>query len=103
MAGAGAGRRAWPIGQIACNGRIVTFRDDERCRIVWSAVGGPYSHHDGMAQVSAEDSRARSVWTADLLPHELAATTWHATEEGLSTIEHLSEAAGCDGVRPAAA
>ena len=64
--------------------RIVTFAgglvvrevlvalDDERRRLVWTVVDGPYSHHNGAAQVHAEGSGSRFVWTADLLPDERA-------------------------------
>ena len=85
--------------------RIVTFAgglvvrevlvalDDERRRLVWTVVDGPYSHHNGAAQVHAEGSRSRFVWTADLLPHERAAATAQAMEEGLRTIKHTLEGA----------
>jgi carbon monoxide dehydrogenase subunit G len=65
--------------------RIVTFAngmvvkelivdlDDKARRLVWSAVGGRLSHHNASAQVFADgDGRSRLVWTADLLPDELA-------------------------------
>jgi hypothetical protein len=85
--------------------RIVTFAsglvvrvvlvalDDERRRLVWTVVDGPYSHHNGAAQVHAEGSRSRFVWTADLLPHERAAATAQAMEEGLRTIKRTLEGA----------
>ena len=59
--------------------RIVTFAsgavvrevlidlDDEQRRLVWSIVDGPYRHHNGVAQVSAEGDGSRFVWTTDLL------------------------------------
>jgi len=68
--------------------RIVTFfdgtivrevlvdRDDDARRLSWSIVGGPYSHHNGVAQVFAtEDGRTRFVWVTDLLPDEAAERT----------------------------
>jgi hypothetical protein len=80
--------------------RIVTFfdgtvvrevlvdLDDDAHRLVWSIVGGPYTHHNGSAQVfSAEDDRTRFVWTADLLPDELAARTAQRMEQGTSAIK----------------
>ena len=85
--------------------RIVTFADgfvvrevlvaldDERRRLVWTVVDGPYSHHNGAAQVHAEGSHSRFVWTADLLPHERAAATAQAMEEGLRTIKRTLEGA----------
>jgi len=65
--------------------------DDERRRLVWTVVDGPYSHHNGAAQVHAEGAHSRFVWTADLLPHERAAATARAMEEGLRTIKHTLE------------
>src|SRR5580704_12058327 len=75
--------------------RIVTFGNgtvlrevlvdlnDEARRLVWSIVDGPYTHHNASAQVfSKDDGCARFVWTADLLPNELAASTGEAMEQG---------------------
>ena len=85
--------------------RIVTFADgfvvrevlvaldDERRRLVWTVVDGPYSHHNGAAQVHTEGSGSRFVWTADLLPDERAAATAQAMEEGLLTIKRTLEGA----------
>jgi len=64
--------------------RIVTFAngmvvrelivdlDDTVRRLVWSAVGGRLTHHNASAQVFADGDKSRLVWTADLLPDELA-------------------------------
>ena len=85
--------------------RIVTFAgglvvrevlvalDDERRRLVWTVVDGPYSHHNGAAQVHTEGSGSRFVWTADLLPDERAAATAQAMEECLLTIKRTLEGA----------
>src|SRR4030095_11592230 len=52
---------------------LIVDLDDKARRLVWSAVGGRLSHHNASAQVFAEgDGRSRLVWTADLLPDELA-------------------------------
>jgi carbon monoxide dehydrogenase subunit G len=61
--------------------RIVTFfngsvlrevlidLDDDARRLVWSIVDGPYTHHNGSAQVFASDEdRTRFVWVTDLCP-----------------------------------
>ena len=65
--------------------RIVTFGnglvarelivdvDDQTRRLVWSVVGGRFTHHNGALQVFADgEGRSRVVWIADLLPNELA-------------------------------
>lgn len=74
------------------NGSVLRERlvscDDAARRLVWSIVDGPYSHHNGAAQVFGEDAeRARFVWTTDLLPDELAARTAQLMDQGVSTIK----------------
>lgn len=85
--------------------RIVTFGngtvlrevlvdlDDETRRLVWSIVDGPYTHHNASAQVFSEDNgHARFVWTADLLPNDLAASTGKAMALGTSIVKKTLEA-----------
>jgi Polyketide cyclase / dehydrase and lipid transport len=85
--------------------RIVTFAsglelrevlvdlDDEARRLVWSVVDGPYTHHNGVAQVFTEsDRRTRFVWTADLLPNEAAASTADAMQLGTEVAKKTLEA-----------
>jgi uncharacterized protein YndB with AHSA1/START domain len=84
--------------------RIVTFftgavarevlvdRDDERRRLVWSVVDGPYTHHNGAAQVFAEGDGCRFVWTADLLPDEAATPTSEMMEHGIDVVKQTQEA-----------
>jgi Polyketide cyclase / dehydrase and lipid transport len=84
--------------------RIVTFftgavvrevlidLDDEARRLVWSVVDGPYSHHNGAAQVFANDGRTRFVWVADFLPDELAERTDGLMERGIGVIKETMEA-----------
>jgi hypothetical protein len=86
--------------------RIVTFAngtklreilvdlDDETHRLVWSVVDGPYTHHNGAVQVFAQgDGCARFVWTADLLPDELAGPTGEAMQRGAEVAKRTLEAA----------
>ncbi len=47
----------------------------------------------GVVGGANEGSRSRFVWTADLLPHERAAATAQAMEEGLLTIKRTLEGA----------
>jgi uncharacterized protein YndB with AHSA1/START domain len=84
--------------------RIVTFftgavvrevlidLDDDARRLVWSVVDGPYSHHNGAAQVFANDGRTRFVWVADFLPDELADRTDGLMERGIGVIKETMEA-----------
>jgi uncharacterized protein YndB with AHSA1/START domain len=84
--------------------RIVTFfngavvrevlvdLDDGARRLVWSVVDGPYTHHNGAAQVFAEpEGRTRFVWTADLLPSEAAAITEEMMERGIGAVKEALE------------
>lgn len=84
--------------------RIVTFfngavvrevlvdLDDEARRLVWSVVDGPYTHHNGVAQVFAEGDGTRFVWTADLLPNEAASPTAEMMERGIDVLKQTQEA-----------
>ena len=72
--------------------RLVDLDDDAR-RLVWSIVDGPYTHHNASAQVFSEgENGARFVWTADLLPNELAAGTGQAMEQGTNVVKQTLEA-----------
>lgn len=84
--------------------RIVTFfngfearevlvdLDDGARRLVWSVVDGPYSHHNGAAQVFAEgEGRARFVWTADLLPDAAAEQTAAMMGRGIDVVKETLE------------
>lgn len=73
--------------------RLVDLGEEDR-RLVWSIVDGPYSHHNGAAQVVAnEDGTARFVWVADLLPDGLAEVTGELMERGIDTVKRTLEAA----------
>jgi hypothetical protein len=72
---------------------IVDVNDQER-RLVWSAVGGPMTHHNASAQVFPDgDARSRFVWIADLLPHEVAPTIAGLIDQGLAVIKQTLERA----------
>jgi carbon monoxide dehydrogenase subunit G len=73
--------------------RLVDLSEDDR-RLVWSIVDGPYSHHNGAAQVLADgNGSTRFVWVADLLPDELAEVTDGLMERGIETVKQTLEAA----------
>jgi carbon monoxide dehydrogenase subunit G len=90
--------------------RIVTFfngavvrevlvdLDDEARRLAWSITGGPYTHHNASAQVFSEgENGTRFVWTADLLPNELATTTGEMMEQGTNVVKKTLEAQAVQG------
>jgi uncharacterized protein YndB with AHSA1/START domain len=71
--------------------RLVDLDDGER-RLVWSIVDGPYTHHNGVAQVlTGEDGTARFVWTADLLPNEAGPATERMMERGMEAARETLE------------
>jgi hypothetical protein len=68
--------------------------DEERRRLVWSVVDGPYTHHNGAAQVLPDEgSGTLFVWTSDLLPNEAAAATDAMMERGIETVKRTLESA----------
>ena len=76
--------------------RLVSIDDDAR-RLVWSIVDGPYTHHNGSAQIFCDsDRRTWFVWVADVLPDELASTTAEMMERGLAAIKQTLEGASRD-------
>jgi Polyketide cyclase / dehydrase and lipid transport len=81
------------------NGAVVRERlvscDDETRRLVWSIADGPYTHHNGAAQVFDHGAgQTRFVWTADLLPNELAGHIEGLMERGIAVVkETLQESA----------
>ena len=73
---------------------VLVTLDDTARRLVWSVVDGPYSHHNGAAQVLLDtDGTTRFVWTADLLPDGAAAGTKEMMEQGTATVRRTLEAA----------
>jgi polyketide cyclase/dehydrase/lipid transport protein len=76
---------------------IVTVDDAER-RVVWSAVGGSLTHHNGSAQVFSDaNGRTKVVWIADLLPNEAAGAIGAMMEQGMAvmkqTLDRLTDEA----------
>jgi hypothetical protein len=72
--------------------RLIDLDDDAR-RLCWSIVDGPYSHHNGVAQVHADPSGGTSfVWTTDVLPEETAPRTADMMDAGLAAIKRTLEA-----------
>ena len=67
---------------------LIVDLDDEARRLVWSAVGGRLSHHNASAQVFADgETRSRLVWTADLLPDELAGDIRTMIDHGAAAMQ----------------
>jgi carbon monoxide dehydrogenase subunit G len=71
---------------------LIVDLDDDARRLVWSAVGGSMTHHNGSAQVFPEGARScRFVWIADLLPNEVAPAIAGMMEQGIGIIKDTLE------------
>lgn len=80
--------------------RVVTFADgivarervigvdDANRRLAWSVVGGRMSHHNASVELFPHGiTRCRFVWTADLLPDDVAPAIAAMIEQGLAAIK----------------
>ncbi len=72
--------------------RIVTV-DDEARRVVWSVEGAPFTHHNASVQVFPEGPGCRLVWTADLLPDEIAGNIRAMIEQAAAVMKPTLERA----------
>jgi len=76
---------------------IVTVDDAER-RVVWSAVGGSLTHHNGSAQVFSDaNGLTKVVWIADLLPNEAAAAISAMMEQGMAAMKQTLDRLVAEG------
>jgi len=90
--------------------RIVTFAngmtakelivdvDDRSRRLVWAIVGGRPTHHNGSIEIFPEGSGCLLVWTADLLPNDLAKPVGGMMQQGMDAMKRKLEA---DATAPA--
>jgi hypothetical protein len=73
---------------------IVAIDEAER-RIVWSAVGGLLTHHNGAAQIVAnQNGGATVVWIADFLPDEAASAIAPMMEQGMAIMKQTLDRLG---------
>ena len=82
------GARVVTFGNGMVARELIVDLDDEARRLVWSVVGGRFTHHNASAQVFSEgNGRSRFVWIADLLPNELAKDIGTLMEQGTAVIK----------------
>jgi carbon monoxide dehydrogenase subunit G len=82
------GARIVTFGNGTVARELIVDLDDEARRLVWSVVGGRFTHHNASAQVFPDgDGRSRFVWIADLLPNELAGHIAALMEQGIAVIK----------------
>jgi len=85
------GARIVTFGNGTVARELIIALDDERRRLVWSVVGGRFSHHNASAQVFADDGGTRFVWIADLLPDQVAGDIRKLMEQGLAVLKKTME------------
>ena len=66
--------------------------DDDRRRLVWSIQG--VEHHNGALEIVDTGGGARVIWTADVLPAELAERFSPLMAEALSVMKKTLEGGG---------
>jgi hypothetical protein len=76
---------------------IVTIDEGER-RLVWSAVGGSLTHHNGSVQVFLNAPGPTTVvWIADFLPDEAASIIGAMMEQGATIMKQTLDRLADDG------
>lgn len=71
---------------------LIVDLDDAARRLAWSATGGRLSHHNASMQVFARgEKRTRAVWTADLLPNEMARQIAAMIDQGCAVMKKTLE------------
>jgi Polyketide cyclase / dehydrase and lipid transport len=90
------GARIVTFGNGSVVRELIVDIDDDGRRIAWAAVGSRMTHHNASLQVFGENGRARGVWIADLLPHELAAQIAGMIEQALSVMKRTMEGSVAD-------
>lgn len=66
---------------------LIVDCDDKRRRLVWSATGGRLTHHNASLEVFEAPGGSRLVWTADLLPNELAPVIAAMIDQGVAAMK----------------
>jgi len=67
--------------------------DDSRKRVCWAIVGQQFQHYNGAARVEPEGRGSLFIWTADVLPDELAENVDEMMSAGIAVIKQTLEAA----------
>ena len=90
--------------QMEGDTRVVTFGngmvareeivsiDPAQHRVAWAIVGGQFRHYSGAAWVEADPKGgSRFVWTADLLPNDLAGDVEQMMTVGIAVVKRTLE------------
>jgi hypothetical protein len=92
------GARVVTFGTGATARELIVDCDDDSRRLAWAVVESPLnmSHYNASMQVFAEGSNSEScrvVWTADLLPHDVAPRVSEIIATGLAVMKQTMEGA----------
>ena len=90
--------------QMEGDTRVVTFGngmvareeivsiDPAQHRVAWAIVGGQFRHYSGAAWVESDPKGgSRFVWTADLLPNDLAGDVEQMMTVGIAVVKRTLE------------
>jgi hypothetical protein len=66
---------------------VIVDLDDAARRLVWTAVGGRLTHHNGALEVVPDGEGCRVVWVADLLPNALAPAIAAMMQHGMEAMQ----------------
>jgi hypothetical protein len=67
---------------------VIVAIDEAERRVVWSAVGGSLTHHNGSAQVRVNANGATTVvWIADFLPDAAAGVIGPMMKQGMAVMK----------------
>ena len=88
------------------NSRVVVFSngmtvredivsvDAAQRRVAWAVVGQQFRHYSGAAWVEADPKGgSRFIWTADLLPNEMASQVEQMMNTGIAVVRQTMETA----------
>ena len=65
--------------------------DEDRHRVAWAVLDAPFQHYSAAAWVEPDGRGSRFVWTADLLPDELAGQVKEMMTVGIGVIKKTLE------------
>jgi carbon monoxide dehydrogenase subunit G len=66
--------------------------DDSRRRVAWAIVGQKFHHYQAAVRLEAEGRGTLFIWTADVLPDELAPNVDAMMSAGIAVIKRTQEA-----------
>jgi carbon monoxide dehydrogenase subunit G len=85
------GARVVTFGNGMVARELIVDVDDEARRVVWSVVGGRFTHHNASVQVFSDGAGSRLVWIADLLPNDIAGDIRAMIEQAASVMKPTLE------------